>query len=60
MNRKQRRALRHRGTQPPLGSITNTASTKTLASRAEMHSMVGAALMAQNKASEAIPHYSRH
>ncbi len=57
MNRKQRRALRHRGTQPPLGSITNTASTETLATRAEMHSMLGAALMAQNKASEAIPHF---
>jgi hypothetical protein len=27
MNRKQRRALRHRGTPPPLGSTANTAST---------------------------------
>src|SRR5215469_17465654 len=57
MNRKQRRALRHRGAQPPLGSTANTASTKTFATRAEMHSKLGAALMAQNKASEAIPHF---
>src|SRR5215469_4072423 len=52
MNRKQRRALRHSG----LASTTNTISNETLTSRAEMHSALGAALMAQNKASEAIPH----
>ena len=57
MNRKQRRALRHRGAQLPLGSTANTASTKTFATRTEMHSKLGAALMGQNKASEAIPHF---
>src|SRR5215467_16305039 len=57
MNRKQRRALRHRGAQRPLGSTANTTSTETITSRAEMHSKLGAALMAQNKASEAIPHF---
>ena len=57
MNRKQRRALRHRATQPPLGSTANSASTETFATRAEMHSKLGAALMGQNKASEAIPHF---
>src|SRR6516165_8024883 len=57
MNRKQRRALRHRGAQLPLGSTANTASTKTFATRTEMHSKLGAALMAQNKAGEAIPHF---
>src|SRR5215470_7290264 len=57
MNRKQRRALRHRGTQPPVASTANTISNETRTSRAEMHSKLGAALMAQNKASEAIPHF---
>src|SRR6516225_7942929 len=57
MNRKQRRALRHRGARPPLASIANTISNETLTSRAEMHSKLGASLMAQNKASEAIPHF---
>src|SRR5215471_17623639 len=57
MNRKQRRALRHRGAKPPLASTANTISNETLTSRAEMHSKLGAALMAQNKASEAIPHF---
>src|SRR5215471_15794918 len=57
MNRKQRRALRHRGAKPPLASTANTISNETLTSRSEMHSKLGAALMAQNKASEAIPHF---
>jgi SAM-dependent methyltransferase len=57
MNRKQRRASRHRGTQPPVASTANTISNETITSRAEMHRALGAALMAQNKASEAIPHF---
>jgi SAM-dependent methyltransferase len=57
MNRKQRRALRSRGAEPPFGSIANIASTKALHTRAETHRTLGAALMAQNKASEAIPHF---
>src|SRR6516165_2047193 len=57
MNRKQRRALRHRGAKPPLASTANTISNETLTSRSEMHSKLGAALMAQNKAGEAIPHF---
>jgi SAM-dependent methyltransferase len=57
MNRKQRRALRRRGAKPPLASTANAISNETLTSRAEMHGKLGAALMAQNKASEAIPHF---
>jgi SAM-dependent methyltransferase len=57
MNRKQRRALRHRGANAPLASPANTISNEALTSRAEMHSTLAAALMAKNKASEAIPHF---
>jgi len=57
MNRKQRRALRSRGAEPPVRSIANTASTEALDTRAETHRMLGAALIAQNKAGEAIHHF---
>jgi SAM-dependent methyltransferase len=57
MNRKQRRALRSRGAEPPFRSTSNIASAETLDTRAETHSKRGAALMAQNKASEAIHHF---
>ena len=57
MNRKQRRALRSRGAEPPFRSTANIASTETLDTRAETHRMLGAALMAQSKASEAIHHF---
>jgi SAM-dependent methyltransferase len=57
MNRKQRRALRSRGSEPPFRSTANIASTKALDTRVETHRMLGATLMAQNKASEAIHHF---
>src|SRR5215469_8973367 len=57
MNRKQRRASRSRGAEPPFRSTANIASTETLDTRAETHRMLGAALMAQSKASEAIHHF---
>jgi SAM-dependent methyltransferase len=57
MNRKQRRALRSRGAEPPFRSTANMASTETLDTRAETHRMLGAALMAQSNASEAIHHF---
>src|SRR6516165_9466786 len=57
MNRKQRRALRSSGAEPPFGSIANITSTEALHTRAETHRMLGAALMAQSKASEAIHHF---
>src|SRR5262245_51254580 len=56
MNRKQRRALRSRGAEPPFRSTANT-STEALDRHAETHRMLGAALMAQNKAGEAIHHF---
>jgi SAM-dependent methyltransferase/tetratricopeptide (TPR) repeat protein len=58
MNRKQRRALRSRGAEPPFRSTANVASTQTLEeTRAETHRTVGAALMVQSKASEAVHHF---
>jgi SAM-dependent methyltransferase len=57
MNRKQRRALRRRGAEPSFRSTANIPSTQAPDTRAEMHRMLGAALMAQNKANEAIPHF---
>jgi 2-polyprenyl-3-methyl-5-hydroxy-6-metoxy-1,4-benzoquinol methylase len=57
MNRKQRRALRSRGAEPPFRSTANIASAESLDTRAETHRMLGAALMAQSKASEAIHHF---
>src|SRR6516165_6227882 len=57
MNRKQRRASRSRGAEPPFRSTANIASTETPDTRAETHRMLGAALMAQSKASEAIHHF---
>src|SRR6516164_3332019 len=57
MNRKQRRASRSRGAESPFRSTANIASTETLDTRAETHRMLGAALMAQNRASEAIHHF---
>jgi SAM-dependent methyltransferase len=57
MNRKQRRALRSRGAEPLFRSTANIASTEALDTRAETHRMLGAALMAQNKAGEAIHHF---
>jgi 2-polyprenyl-3-methyl-5-hydroxy-6-metoxy-1,4-benzoquinol methylase len=57
MNRKQRRALKSRGAEPPFRSTANIGSTETLDTRAETHRMLGAALMAQCKASEAIHHF---
>jgi hypothetical protein len=57
MNRKQRRALRSRGAEPPFRSTANIASAESLDTRAETHRMLGAALMAQSKASEAIRHF---
>src|SRR6516162_7927875 len=57
MNRKQRRASRSRGAEPPFRSTANIASTETLDTRAETHRMLGAALMAQSKTSEAIHHF---
>src|SRR5215469_4468881 len=57
MNRKQRRALRSGGVEPPFGSIANIASTEVLHTRAETHRTLGAALMAQSKANKAIPHF---
>ena len=57
MNRKQRRALRSRGAEPPFRSTANITSTEALDTRAETHRMLGAALMAQNKAGEAIHHF---
>src|SRR6516165_1200983 len=57
MNRKQRRASRSRGAESPFRSTANIASTETLDTRAETHRMLGAALMAQSKASEAIHHF---
>ena len=57
MNRKQRRALKHRGVQPPLGLNANPPSAKAIATHAEKHRILGAALMAGNKAGEAIPHF---
>jgi SAM-dependent methyltransferase len=56
MNRKQRRALRSRGAEPLFRSTANT-STEALDRRAETHRMLGAALMAENKAGEAIHHF---
>jgi SAM-dependent methyltransferase len=54
MNRKQRRALRSRSAELPFRSTANVASTEA---RAETHRMLGAELMAQNKAGEAIHHF---
>src|ERR1700756_1979227 len=57
MNRKQRRALRSRGAEPSFRSTANITSTEALDTRAETHRMLGAALMAQNKAGDAIHHF---
>jgi SAM-dependent methyltransferase len=57
MNRKQRRALRSRGSEPPVRSIANIAPTETLDTHVETHRMLGAALMAQSKPAEAIQHF---
>jgi SAM-dependent methyltransferase len=57
MNRKQRRALSSRGGERPFRLAANVASTETLNGRAETHRTLGASLMAQNKASEAIHHF---
>ena len=57
MNRKQRRALRYRGAELSSRLTATRASTETLDTRAETHRMLGAALMAQSKASEAIHHF---
>jgi trans-aconitate methyltransferase len=57
MNRKQRRALRSRGAEPPFRSSANITSTGALDTGAETHRTLGAALMAQNKATEAIHHF---
>jgi tetratricopeptide (TPR) repeat protein len=57
MNRKQRRASRSRGSEPPFRSIANIAPTEAFGSRVETHRMLGAALMAQSKPSEAIQHF---
>src|SRR5215471_20548266 len=57
MNRKQRRALRSRGAEPLFRSPANIASSEAHDTRAETHRMLGAALMAQNKAGEAIHHF---
>src|SRR5215469_17899770 len=57
MNRKQRRALSSRGGERPFHSAANVASTEAFNGRAETHRMLGAALMAQNKAGEAIHHF---
>jgi SAM-dependent methyltransferase len=54
MNRKQRRALRSRSVEPAFRATANVASTEA---RAETHRMLGAELMAQNKAGEAIHHF---
>jgi SAM-dependent methyltransferase len=54
MNRKQRRALRSPSVELPFHSTANVASTEA---RAETHRMLGAELMAQNKAGEAIHHF---
>jgi SAM-dependent methyltransferase len=54
MNRKQRRALRSRSVEPAFRSTANVASTEA---RAETHRMLGAELMAQNKAGAAIHHF---
>jgi SAM-dependent methyltransferase len=59
MNRKQRRALRYRGAELSSRLTATRASTETLDTRAETHRMLGAALMAQSKASEAIHHFER-
>jgi SAM-dependent methyltransferase len=57
MNRKQRRALRSGGAEPLFRSTANIASTEAPDTRPETHRMLGAALMAQNKAGEAIHHF---
>src|SRR6516165_569077 len=57
MNRKQRRALRSRGPEPPFRSIANLAPAEALDTRVETHRMLGAALMAQSKPGEAIHHF---
>jgi SAM-dependent methyltransferase len=59
MNRKQRRALRSRGSEPPFRSIANIEPTEALDTRVETHRMLGAALMAQSKPGEAI-HYFKY
>ena len=57
MNRKQRRALRSRGAEPLFRSTAATVSTEAPDTRAETHLMLGAALMAHNKAGEAVHHF---
>jgi SAM-dependent methyltransferase len=57
MNRKQRRALRSRGAEPAFCATANIASSEAPDTRAEIHRMLGASLMAQNKAGEAIQHF---
>jgi SAM-dependent methyltransferase len=57
MNRKQRRALRSRGSKPSFRPIAHIAPTEALDTRVKTHRMLGAALMAQSKPGEAIHHF---
>jgi SAM-dependent methyltransferase len=62
MNRKQRRALKSRSAKRPSGQLVASAASEPLgplSEAAETHGRLGAALMAQGRANEAIPHFQQ-